>query len=272
MEDASGSTVRARVRFMLGTSAGLRVLVSEFLAMLGLVAITFTVLGGLTGALGDPAGRRWIGVPLVVVAVLWSGFRSLPRLRAEGAAADGTRIVVRIGDLLEEPSDIAIGCNSRFEGGERSLLGLLAARREFDPDLRTLIKDQLPSAEEPIGTVIRLESDCGAVYLFSFAELLPDGSTKAPPDAIWQGLTSLWREVRANDAHSIAVPVVGSGLGRAQAPRNGLIALILISFTMVSRDGKVCDELTVVIHENDITPNEIAEAELMLRRLGYERR
>lgn len=180
-------------------------------------------------------------------------------------------IDVQIGDILDAPNGIVVSTNSTFDTNPKiiapdSLQGQFAARyfQGDTADLDRLIAKSVEGtpheeADSPgkkrkyaLGTVAKVPADGKFFYLLAMADLNEKGNAQVDERALDDVLDGLWRGLREQgELGQVYVPVIGSGRGRIQVPRQKLIERIAQSFVYSSRDGKIADRLTIMVTDSD---------------------
>ena len=234
------------------------------LTPLGIVA-TVMQIAGTTGqylALGA-AG---------LLGVLWGVHRlALPASRTIRLPNIGSRIVVRTGDLLAEPSHkvVAVGELFDWEIGDRVSRSSLQGQcifRLFNGD-GAKFRDQVDGALRaqgeagiiwrdgerlrfPIGTTAVLDTPPHRLFLPALTHSDVDNNWKASasPVDLWTTLDSLWRSVRIRaNGEPVAIPVIGSGLANVGLPPASVLHFIIQSFVKASSEARVTEQLTIVL-------------------------
>lgn len=257
------------------------------LAVIGTGAALVTLLGPF---IERPLMGAIAAIVVLVLAATLLAMEFVPERSVVAVLPDTDgRLDVRVVDLMELDNDVnlLIGMNDFFDATPGSLLHQVRERhfdsteafgKEMERSLEAVtaeseaVPDKLTggSVRYPIGTFVRLESQGPIVYLFAFARMDTRGSTTARADDLWPALLEAWACLRWHNPSHVAVPVVGSGLGRAQAPRRSLLALLVLSLLMAQRDGRVCERVTVAIRAEDYQRGDLEEARALLRTLGCQ--
>lgn len=177
-------------------------------------------------------------------------------------------IDVQIGNILDAPNGIVVSTNSSFETNPKiiapdSLQGQFVARyfQGDTAELDRLIKEGLShqAAGGPgekrkyaLGTVAKIPADGKFFYLLAMADLNEHGNAQLDERALDEVLEGLWRGLREQgELGQFYVPVIGSGRGRIQMPRQKLIERIAQSFVYSSRDRKIANRLTIMVTDED---------------------
>ena len=234
-------------------------------------------------------------LPFLGVALLYALFLSFPPLRyGRRLRGPNAEIVITVGDLFTFPSNIAIGCSDCFDTkapdavDPKSLIAQLVSRVDgvLAGTLDQLIAQSLAShsiagtvdpgftrgknARFPVGTVAVVKEGPRKVFLTVFSKANYDKTTHTTQEDLWLSLSALWKVVRRDGGlEPIAVPVWGSGLAYFNAARISLIQIVLLSFVIATRERPVSRKLTLVIHEKDYDPEEMAEAIQLVNTLDF---
>lgn len=174
-------------------------------------------------------------------------------------------VEVRIGDLFDAKGAVMISTNTSFEadvaGGKvalDSLQGQFTAK--YFPgnqsELIEQINGKLPNPESsgpyPIGTTIPITTHGKTFYFNAMSELNEQGNASTTLQHVKDALKGLWQHVRdAGELQELAVPLVGTGRGRLNLPRNKMIELIAESFVEASNQGAFSDHLVIVVRPDD---------------------
>jgi hypothetical protein len=180
---------------------------------------------------------------------------------------------VSIGDILDAPNGIVISTNSTFDTNvttklisPESLQGQFTTRyfqgdtteldRQIAKSLNGLPHD---AAESPgkrrkyaLGTVAKVSADGKFFYLLAMADLNEKGNARTEERSFDAILNGLWAALREQgELGEIYVPIIGSGRGRIQIPRQKLIERIAQSFVYASQEGKIANRLVIVVTDQD---------------------
>jgi hypothetical protein len=173
-------------------------------------------------------------------------------------------IEVRIGNLFDAAGAILVSTNTVFECdvasgkiSSQSLQGQFTAKY-FTGKQNLLIEevkkglDGLDGPPYPMGTTIPVNTHGKTFYFTAIATLNAEGNASTTIPDVKKALNGLWDHVRrAGELQELAVPLIGTGRGRLQVPRNKMIELISESFVEASANGKFTDRLVIVIHPDD---------------------
>lgn len=182
-------------------------------------------------------------------------------------------IEVQIGDILDAPNGMVISGNSTFDTNIASKLiaidslqGQFTTRyfqgettdldRQITKALNGLTYEEAVSPGKkkkyPLGTVAKISAEGKFFYLLAMADLNEKGTAHSDERRLDSILDGLWTALREQgELGEIYVPVIGSGRGRIQMPRQKLIERIAQSFVDASQDGKIADRLIIMVTDND---------------------
>lgn len=185
---------------------------------------------------------------------------------------------VRIDDILSMRSDAVISTNTTFDTSisegriaENSLQGQFTLR-EYSGDVSRLDGDiakslngrsfervERPGKKKyPIGTVAVVKPADRTFYLLAMAHINDNGNAQTSAPELETALDDLWQEIAdRGELGDVSIPVVGTGRGRLQLPRQKVIELIAQSFADASRDRKIANRLTIVISPADAAQHDI---------------
>jgi hypothetical protein len=240
-------------------------------------------------------GRPGLLLGIIGVALFWAIARSFPPLAfRKKSKPSNVEIEIGVGNILEEPSNIAFGCSDCFDSepemviGKDSLMAQLV-RTSFGGKHK-LLDQEIGAAlnsegivglhdprktfgkldRYPIGTVAKIDVNRRKAFLLVFSVTNYDKTTTTSKEDLWISFGKLWAAVRKHGySEPIAVPVLGSGLARFRSSRISLIQLILLSFAIATREDIVCRRLKIVISPDSYDPDEIAEAIQMIETLDF---
>ncbi|WAZ21310.1 DUF6430 domain-containing protein [Streptomyces cinnabarinus] len=262
-----------------------------FAALAGVVQLILTVrpvslLQGADTLLG-----------IAALSCCWALARSLPREAVEhGFKNPDFSVVVKVGDLFDEPSDLVIGFTDVFDTdteddsiiAPRTVQGQLLAR-VFDGDVPALDAALMSSlsgarvceAESreskpkgkldryPVGTVAVVPHGGSRFYCVAYSHMSNDLIAQSSVDSIWQSLGNLWSAIGAHGhLEPVAVPILGSDLAKVGSlGRESLLKMIILSFVAASRASLVSRQLTVVVHPDDADEVNLLEVRAFLTSL-----
>lgn len=265
-----------------------RFLVSAFAAVGALVTLLEAVDLFVKGDVGS--GVPWLFAVFVITAIAFGFWRAWPRPIEETFVTPGTSVRIVHGDLLEERGHIVVGTCDTFDTepphiSKESLQGQFLDRIyggdvvRLNADLDEALGGIEPlgviskpgkSARYELGTVATIQGEARKYFLVAYTEMNARNEARATIDGLWQSLSSLWGEVRAqSNGGSVSVPVVGGGQSRISQllPTQDSIRFMILSFMLASRREKVCDELRIVVREADFERLDRLELQAFLSSL-----
>ncbi|WP_143073642.1 macro domain-containing protein [Actinokineospora terrae] len=252
------------------------------LVLVGLTVAVSTFLSGLWQAWWITA----VGIALVA-AVFASARRTGQGEVGRQFHTPSIRIRVVVGDLLEQPCQIAVGFSDTFDtdttGNQvinaTSLQGQFLDRRyagnrhRLDDDLAAALAATAVDRTEqrsdkvlgklaryPLGTVAVLGSGGSRVYCLAYTTMSNTLVARSTLDSLWTALGLLWDAVaESGQLAPLAVPLIGADLARVDVlDRQHLLQLIAISFLARSRRSRFCRELVLVVHPKDAAEVDMA--------------
>ena len=232
---------------------------------------------------------------LLVLPAVAYGLRTYWPVLAVRCRLDGRDvwIEIRVDDIFNVDGAMVISTNATFEtrmsGGRisrQSLQGQYTEKyykdREQDlvRDLTASLRDSEASAstwndhstsgpEYEIGTVATIRPGGRTAYMVAVARLNEHGTARSSRENVVQALGRLWHYVgQKGELEPLAVPVLGTGRARVQVQPEDMIREIINSFIAACAEKRFCDELIVVISEDDYQKYRIDLQELG-RYLGH---
>jgi hypothetical protein len=224
----------------------------------------------------------------LIGALIWALIHSFPRRSYKFKfKRTGIEIEIKVGDLFDETSNIIIGIDnylptkSKQLGGNsvRSQLtrklyngdgGLLnkAIISSLGNSNVELVNEKEGSFKTNIRSVAVLEAVNQKIFFMINQENKPDKIVPIHEEVLWSTYCNLWDVVKQKGYNKpLAVPLIGSGYGRAPISRPILIQLMLFSFAIANREFPITKKLTVVIHESEYDPAEMAETVVFIKKL-----
>lgn len=201
---------------------------------------------------------------------------------------DGTdiRIEIRIADIFSVDSAYVISTNTSFDTtvnerliSSQSLQGAFTEKfydktEHLDGDLDQALQHEAATGDRPskvggksklyaIGTVAKVTPKGRTAYLLAISELNEHGVAESSFEAVKTALAALWNFVSSKGGYdALAIPVLGTGHGRINTPRDIVIKEIVRSFVAACSERKFASKLTVVISPKDYHDNELDIYEL----------
>jgi hypothetical protein len=198
------------------------------------------------------------------------------------------RIEIRITDIFNVAAAQVISTCTTFDTevnetliSSRSLQGAFTKKyynksEHLDTDLASALQpEKVVSTRESlvggkrdkysIGTVARVAPKGKTTYLLAITELNENGVCESSFENVKQALASLWGFVRSKGSYEpLSIPILGTGHGRLNTPRNLVVKEIIKSFIAACGERKVTNKLTIAIapwdyHEHELDIYELGE-------------
>jgi hypothetical protein len=200
---------------------------------------------------------------------------SWPKPIAQSYSSPNTKISIIKGNILEQPTHLVIGTCDTFDtatpniiarqslqgqaldvlyGGDLNLLDRL-----LDDSLQT--KTVIGSITKPgktgrygIGAIATIPHGARKLFFLAYTQMNQRNEASATADDIWKSLQALWDEISATaNGSPVSIPVIGGGQARLSSilPAQDSIRFIALSFMIASRRSRVCDELRIVVRQED---------------------
>ncbi len=247
-------------RYVIFSAAGFQSVLTVF----GAIYLVVEALDFFRIYSRDEYGKYAFFVFLFIAAILAIASRRPITSTIVRFAQRDFEIEVRIGDLFDAAGAVLVSTNTNFECdvasgkiSSKSLQGQFTAKY-FTGNQSKLIEEVaagLPAELEPpypMGTTVPVNTHGKTFYFTAMAALNDDGNASTTIPDVKKALNGLWEYVRrAGELQELAVPVIGTGRGRLQVPRNKMIELISESFVEAAAKGKFSDRLVIVIHPDD---------------------
>jgi DNA-binding SARP family transcriptional activator len=203
-------------------------------------------------------------------------------LRLEVGGATPSIVVILAGDLFaERDAHLVVGFSDTFDtdttgdlvingrslqaAAMRELFG--GDRPKLDRHLRVALRHVAPETREtraakphgkllryPVGTVAVLRSDGRCLFAVAYSRMGNDLVAHSSQPKLARSLDNLWDAVRLHgQLRPVAMPLVGSGLARIDGTGPGdLLTLVIGSFAERSLSARICPELRIVLHPEDL--------------------
>lgn len=244
---------------------------------------TLAVAGGLSGLIQFNnaifPNALWVGNPILLtvicISILAGTILSWPRPISAEYSSPKTKITIVKGDLLEEKGHLVIGASDTFDTeppniiARQSLQGQVLDRLYAGnlalldqhlqgalvgiPAIRTINKTGKTSVYE-VGTVAVVNHGPRKIFFSAYSEMNERNEARATADTVWKSLQSLWSAISAHgNGAIISIPVIGGGQARLSSilPAQDSIRFIALSFMMASRRERICEELRIIVREDD---------------------
>jgi hypothetical protein len=243
----------------------------------------FAIAGGMSGLIQFNntvfPERLWTGNWVIwavsIMSTVISVVLSWPRPITAEFSAPKTRITVVKGDLLQESGHLIIGASDTFDtempniiarnsvqgqvldklyGGNIALLNQHLDAALIGKNVIGSINKPGKSEKYDIGTVAVVVQGPRKLFFSAYSEMNEFNEARATADTVWKSLQALWSSVSVHaNGTTISIPVIGGGQARLSniLPAQDAIRFIALSFMMASRRERICEELRIVVHEND---------------------
>ena len=196
------------------------------------------------------------------------------------------RIEIRIADIFSIPAAQVISTNTTFDTevnetliSARSLQGAFTEKyydksEHLDADLAAALQsDKVISTRDSrvggkrdkydIGTVALVAPKGKTTYLLAISELNENGVAESSFESVKQALAALWGFVSSKGRYEpLAIPILGTGHGRINTPRDVVVKEIVKSFIAACSERKFTSKLTITIAPRDYHDHELDIYEL----------
>lgn len=222
-----------------------------------------------TGDIREFIGFGLLGAFLGILSV------GQPRISKFTVGDGRTRVIIFPGDLLQLDCHKVIGVNEYFDCyigdaiAPRSLHGQLILATyggradEFESDVDRALAQTGVSGDHsdlqdrpryPIGTVAVIPRGAERIFLVALTHTDRAQQSKASANlkdlvTAWLGL---WRAARTNtNGEPLCVPLLGDGQSDVGLSRTRLLHILLATLSWeTSRNGRVCDEIRIVLRSD----------------------
>lgn len=209
-----------------------------------------------------------------ICLVIWS---NAPTLKfASKLGGRDVCISLVIGDIIKFNGAIIIGSNTTFDVDIRRDLisknsiqgkftdkyydGTQVIDAELAAGLNGLPSEQLPEprvgkcVRYPIGTVVKLTPKGRTGYLLAISNINEHGNASGTFDDLKTALAKLWVYLgsKGSKDEPILMPILGTGFGRLRETREAVFREIVRSFVAACSESSFCDDLTIVLHGDDL--------------------
>ncbi len=241
--------------------------------------------------------ERGIVTTILVVAAIYGYQKSRP-VRAVQGTLRGTDIQVRIkiGDIFDEEGALIVSTNTTFDTtmddgtiSPQSVQGQYTSKyyssrikeldRLLDHALGSVNVVECRTEEEkpygkrkvyPLGTVVPIHAGEQKAYFFAMAHFNATRRVQIDTKEFLDALPRLWNGIRYQSGmEDLLCPLLGAGYGGVSAKRIELIGEIVRSFIAACREGKLADNLTIVVRPEDVKQGAI-DVEEVGRLLEHE--
>jgi hypothetical protein len=254
--------------------------------------------------------HNWLWLIVITIPLVYALYRTRPKLSSMRILNNDCQIVVKLGDIFDQPDALCFASNNYFETDtnlepRNSLKSLLlekyfsgndakakrqTARTAIDSSLQGIISTPNPDKqyglknEYPIGTIAKLKVQAGArnIYLLALSRLrldqvvhnadseTPHYPSKTEPEDLEQALCNLWKQLDNQMIQSISMPIIGSGLARSGHDQFLLLQSIIISFVLRSSNPSV-KKLNIVVPKERVPANFMLQVEGFLKSIQADK-
>jgi Thoeris protein ThsA, Macro domain len=196
-------------------------------------------------------------------------------------------ISIKIGDIFRVKGALIVPINNRLDCDNNGIVRISNSilkcfiqniynktAAHLDTDITQQIEDNSDwydkflidkeSNEYKIGTVVPIFRDEKQYYLLCSSTLNERGRSRTTVDDLRTSLNELWAYLtHSGSKDNLAIPIVGTGRGRIPLKRDEVIKEIVLSFLVSLSQESYCDQLTIVIHPNDLKKFKIDLNELL---------
>src|SRR5260370_4174634 len=203
------------IRKDLRTGRVWRRFVTTSFSAIGFFAIVLGLLDVIFPA-AIPSERGWIAAGVVVISVVYGGFRSWPRPIEEIYSSPNVKIRLVKGNLFDQPGHLVIGMSDTFDTSIPVIIARSSIQGQFlesifcgnveDLDRQLLqalshiqpigLIDKPGKREKyPIGTVAVLNEHARRFFCVAYTEMNERNEARGTMDGIWRSLRSLWKAI-----------------------------------------------------------------------------
>jgi hypothetical protein len=227
-----------------------------------------------------PKNVQTFGI-VIFIAILFTVIKLFPSKKySKKLEFIDTKISIIIGQMLtDKKSHLVIGFNNYFDTIAGEIVGINTLQNNFLNQIFNGDREKLDKKIEteldklgdligeynknkeignknsyPLGTCISIGEYSKRYFLLAYGHLGRDMKWQATnKDVIWNSLNNLWKEVK-NKSHGIpvAIPLIGSDLGRSGLSRKETLNLIITSFILESKNHLLTEELKIYIRPEDL--------------------
>lgn len=222
-----------------------------------------------------PSAQECIPWWTMLLPLLLALFMDRPKRHVKHRIEDtDVDIEIRIGNILQMNGAIVVSTNSTFDtASDSGLISDQSLQGQFtkmyydkeeclDRDIDRQLKGQQyekvsdrPAGKRrkyPIGTAVKLLVRDRVAYFVAIADMNVHGVAHGSKESLVEALGNLWYFIgEQGELGRVLVPVLGTGRARIQVTRDVAIRWIIDSFIAACSERKICDEMTIVISEQD---------------------
>ncbi len=193
-------------------------------------------------------------------------------------------IEIRVGSIFNVDGSFVISTNTTFDTDmsegpitPRSLQGQFTNKyysnsAHLEQDLTNALNneenvvynnEQTEKTQYEVGTVVKISVEEQIAYFVAIDEVKELSGIESSLDNVRKGLGSLWYYVgKQGVLDALVIPVLGTGHSGIPVSREQMILEIITSFIAGCTEKKFCEELTIVISEDDYRKHDIALEDL----------
>ena len=229
-------------------------------------------------------------VALAVLSLIIALFLARPKTLIERKLpASDTKIMVSVGDLLEQKGNIVIGCSDTFDTKIGDIISPTSLQGQFQTKifherdkLDLVINESLKNGccetdnektigkkeRYPIGTVAVVDRNGNKYFLVAYTRMRNDVRVESDICMLSTSLNKCWETIRTYGQHKpIHIGIVGSGLARIGLSRALLLQFIVLSFIDAERKESLTSQLTIHILKSDVEHIDFVDLEAWLSGL-----
>lgn len=216
--------------------------------------------------------QGWLSyLVLSIISLFYGVWHSWPKSSIEIKVPNSdSSVIIEFGDILKKEGCVAIAVNDCFDSGlgehisPNSLHGKFIAEILGSTDLfDSLVEKPLSRIDfeevqrasgkrrrYAVGTAVPVDFKHTKYFLFVLTKTnIQTLKVSASLHEYWDSLAGLWSSIRNySNGYPIFIPLIGSGLSGIGLPPNHLIKVIMISFFYFTKESKITDKLTLVLH------------------------
>jgi hypothetical protein len=228
-------------------------------------------------ALWRPENLRWgirgyasLAALSFVISVIWAWPKNMI---ARKLPASDTKILIGVGDLLDQRGNIIIGVTDVFDTelgdviSPSSIQGQFQTRffpqqERLDQAINADLAGVTPKHDEQklrgkkerysIGTVAMVEAKGNRFFLVAYTRMRNDIRVESDICKLSASLSECWESIRARGQHEpIHMAIIGSSFARIGLSRALLLQFIVLSFLDAERKESLTRQLSIHIYEKD---------------------
>jgi len=248
--------------------------VTAFLSALGFFWLLTEISAFVVESWKTQLQSAWMYfIALSAIYTLWS--RKPVLVIKERLNNTDIQIEVRISNIFSIPAAYVISTNTTFDTevnekiiSTKSIQGAFTNHfydniQHLDSDIANALEyEDIASSRASnvggktdlynIGAVAKIMPKKQSAYLLAISQLNKDGVAESSFEDVKIALASLWNYISSKGSYEpLAIPILGTGHGRINTPRDVVIKEIIRSFIAACSERKFTNKLTVVIAPRD---------------------